>query len=83
MCDVFILRKEVHHKIMCITKCVHKVNEVNSSVFLRSVTAGGDPWMIELGVGKKKVQFKIEMGLMLPSFQNIFSTRLKLENAKK
>lgn len=41
---------------MCVIKAIRKVNKVEvDSVFLGSVTTGGDAWMIELGVGGGKV----------------------------
>ena len=45
---------------MCLTKAVQEINEVDDSVFLGFVTAGRNPWMVELGVGNRKIKFKID-----------------------
>lgn len=36
--------------------------KVDNSVFLGSVTTGRDPWIIEIGVGNRKMHFKIDTG---------------------
>lgn len=58
----FSCEKKGHFKNICVTKAIREGNKVEvDSVLLGSVTAGGDAWMVELGVGGGKVQFQIDM----------------------
>ena len=57
--------KKGHYKRVCLSaKSVNEVQEnpEDESLFLGTVTAGKDPWTVNLLVNNKKVQFKIDTG---------------------
>lgn len=53
-----------HFKRVCMSKTVHEVaeDEEGDEVFLGSVIASGEPWMVNLDINGKQVPFKIDTG---------------------
>ncbi|XP_034075852.1 uncharacterized protein K02A2.6-like [Gymnodraco acuticeps] len=43
-------------------KSVHEINEEEESLFLGSIEADNDPWMADIDINNKSVQFKIDTG---------------------
>lgn len=52
-----------HYMRVCkAAKSVHEINEEDESLFLGSIEADNDPWMADIDINNKSVQFKIDTG---------------------
>lgn len=56
--------KRGHFSRVCMSKNVHEVAEEyeEEEVFLGSVTAKGEPWMVDIDINERQVPFKIDTG---------------------